>query len=225
MTKAIRASSCPNHTLGSKPIFLPPKACHILVSLRHTVFILLPGMLLAYETRDCICSLQEDPLFDTHPSSICQSFFWQGELVFAPMKVKRESLTHSNSNFFFQIQTFKWKICPWKKTNSRIISFKQENTFENSRQVRKPYNIYSLLPKDLNDSIVYHDFIADVLWWEYFSQSNVRISLLSRHSQTDQGGEKSGNSQGVKRTIFSLLFSYGSLKLTSPYTLHYLPLK
>ena len=81
MTKAIRASSCPNHTLGSKPIFLPSKACHLLVSLRHTVFILLPGMLLAYETRDCICSLQEDPLFDTHPSSICQSFFWQGELV------------------------------------------------------------------------------------------------------------------------------------------------
>ena len=105
-TKAIRASSCPNHTLGSKPIFLPSKACHILVSLRQTVFTLLPGMLLAYETRDCICSLQEDLLFDTHPSSICQSFFWQGELVFAPMKVKRESLTHSNSNFFF----FKFKL-------------------------------------------------------------------------------------------------------------------
>ena len=105
-TKAIRASSCPNHTLGSKPIFLPSKACNILVSLRQTVFTLLPGMLLAYETRDCICSLQEDPLFDTHPSSICQSFFWQGELVFAPMKVKRESLTHSNSNFFF----FKFKL-------------------------------------------------------------------------------------------------------------------
>ena len=41
-------------------------------------------MLLAHETKDCICSLQEDPLFDTHPSSICQSFFWQGELEFAP---------------------------------------------------------------------------------------------------------------------------------------------
>ena len=99
MTKAIRTSSCPNHTLGSNPIFPLSKACHILVSLRQTFFTLLPGMLLAYETRDCICSLQEDPLFDTHPSSICQSFFWQGELVFAPMKVEREFLTHSNSNF------------------------------------------------------------------------------------------------------------------------------
>ena len=38
-----------------------------------------------------------------------------------------------------------------------------QNTFENSRQVRKPYNIYPLLPKDPNDSIVYHDFTADVL--------------------------------------------------------------
>lgn len=41
-------------------------------------------MLLAYETRDCICSLRGDPLFDTRPSSICQSFFWQGVLVLVP---------------------------------------------------------------------------------------------------------------------------------------------
>lgn len=49
---------------------------------------LLPGMLLTYETRDCICLLQEDPLFDIHPSSICQSFSLQGVLVFEPTKIK-----------------------------------------------------------------------------------------------------------------------------------------
>jgi hypothetical protein len=49
---------------------------------------LLPGMLLACEIRGYICLLQEDPPFDTHPSSTCQSFFSQGGLVSAPTEGK-----------------------------------------------------------------------------------------------------------------------------------------
>lgn len=83
----LQNSWCPGHSFHPNTIFPIIQASGNSLFTK-TDITLLPGMLLACEIRDCICLLQGDPPSDTHPSSICQSFFLQGVLVSEPTKAK-----------------------------------------------------------------------------------------------------------------------------------------
>lgn len=166
-------------------------------------------MLRAYETRDCICLLQEDPLFDTRPSSICQSSSWPGVLVLVPVKVKGTVLNQSNSSVV--------KICLWGKSNSGL--------HVSSSRKKTPLKIPGT-KEDPTTSILYFQRTSRTVPPIIFIQRTYHpnytflrrilqfLSSPAIHKQTAAG--RTLETHRVAREEFSLLYSCRSLKLVSP---------